>query len=330
MFNTVQSAENKSSASAYICAVCSAKISTPLCTDCGFDNSCNYEQYPTLQKIEKNTPSISHFKSQRNSNSKPSVEEAIAFLRHQGWEEYVVSAAEKILKRAAHGLFTEQHYVEIKKRSGIEQKVNIPLYNKAPDTYKIGNIIQFGNYPFEENGVAKPVEWKIIDIKDNKALLWSKYCVDTHAFSENYLNICWEYSSLRQWLRTNFIRDAFTTEEANSILFTSLEASYNPKNQQVRTSNTTDKIFIPSKEDLNKYNLGNGDLAIKATPYAKAKGALNDNDYVFWWLRTPGTVTGAQMFVSKTGIIVESGTSVFLKNRGVRPALWVDLEKINK
>lgn len=329
MFNTVQSAENKSSASAYICAVCSAKISTPLCTDCGFDNSCNYEQYPTLQKIEKNTPSISHLKSQRNSNSKPSVEEAVAFFRLQKWDEHVISAVEEILKRAARGLFTEQHYVETKKKSGIEQKVNTPLYIESPNTYKIGNIIQFGNYPFEENGIAKPIEWKIIDIKDNNALLWSKYCIDTHAFSENYLNNCWENSSLRHWLRTKFMRDAFTIEETNSILFTSLETSYNSKKQQIRTSNTTDKIFIPSKEDLSKYNLRNEDLAIKATPYAKAKGALND--YVFWWLRTPGTVKGAQMFVSKTGIIVESGTSVSLiKDRGVRPALWVDLEKINK
>lgn len=51
-------------------------------------------------------------------------------------------------------------------------------------------------------------------------------------------------------------------------------------------------------------------------------GVFNDN--AFWWLRTPGTAEGTQMLVSKTGVVNESGSYVYLNNRGVRPALWVN------
>lgn len=193
--------------------------------------------------------------------------------------------------------------------------------------HNVGDIIEFGKYPFEANGVVKPIEWEIMDIKDNKALLWSKYCIDACQFAGENLNSSWEYSSLRQWLRAKFMRDAFTTEEINFIVPTSLNASCNPKNNRISGSNTTDKIFIPSNEELNKYKLRNGDLIIKATPYAKMKGVFNDNDYAFWWLRTPGTAEGTQMLVSKTGVVNESGSYVYLKNRGIRPALWINLDK---
>ncbi len=216
--------------------------------------------------------------------------------------------------------------VVIKNVSTEQIKKNV--VHNSNSTHNVGDMIEFGKYPFEANGVVKPIEWEIMDIKDNKALLWSKYCIDACQFAGQNLNSSWEYSSLRQWLRAKFMRDAFTAKEINFIIPTSLEVSCNPKNNRISGSNTTDKIFIPSNEELNKYKLRNGDLIIKATPYAKIKGVFNDNDYAFWWLRTPGSAEGTQMLVSKTGVVNESGSYVYLNNRGVRPALWVALDKI--
>lgn len=313
MFNTVQSAENKSSASAYICAVCSAKISTPLCTDCGFDNSCNYEQYPTLQKIEKNTPSISHLKSQRNSNSKPSVEEAVAFLRHQGWEEYVISAAEKILKRAAHGLFTEQHFVEITEKSGV------------------GKTLILGSYPQDNSESPAGIEWEVIDIIENQALLLSKKCLDTYPYNKIKTETTWQYSDLREWLNNQFLNSAFSTKDQSAIISKAVSPSQNPRSNVTSGTTTIDRVFILSHDELAKYNLSKDKIICPATKHAIAKGIFRSSKTTnsYWWLRTPGYTNKSAIYVTSKGNFDELGDAVNSTNKGIRPALWVDLEKIN-
>lgn len=196
-------------------------------------------------------------------------------------------------------------------------------------SYKTGDIVKFGNYPFEANGEVKPITWRIIYLKGNKALLWSEYCIDANQFAAQSLNNSWEYSTLRQWLRDKFMHNAFTSEEISFIDFTEIETSYGPVSSRNSGSKTTDKIFIPSLEEINTYRLLNGDLVVKATPYAQKRGVFNDNGYAFWWLRTPGSSKDTEMLVSKTGEINKSGSYVYLRNRGIRPALWVDLNKID-
>lgn len=196
-------------------------------------------------------------------------------------------------------------------------------------SYKAGDIVEFGNYPFEANGRMKPITWRIIYFKGNKALLWSEYCVDANLFAAKSLNNSWECSTLRQWLRDKFMYNAFTREEISYIDFTEVETSYEPVSSRNSGSKTTDKIFIPSLEEINKYRLLKGDLIVKATPYAQERGVFNDNGYAFWWLRTPGSSKDTEMLVSKTGEINKSGSYVYLRNRGIRPALWVDLNKLN-
>lgn len=195
--------------------------------------------------------------------------------------------------------------------------------------YDVGDIVEFGKYPFEANGQIRPIRWRIMDKKGDRLLLWSEYCVDTYQFDGNILYHSWEYSSLRLWLRDKFMKTAFTADEIKSINFTKLEYAFSPINNKLYSSQTEDKIFIPSYEDLKKYNLNNDDLMIKATPYATICGAYcNENDNTFWWLRNPGIEKYTQMLVSATGEINISGSYVYLCNRGVRPALWVDLNKI--
>lgn len=196
-------------------------------------------------------------------------------------------------------------------------------------SYKALDIVEFGNYPFEANGRMKPITWRIIYFKGNKALLWSEYCVDANRFAAKSLNNSWECSTLRQWLRDKFMYNAFTREEISYIDFTEVETSYEPVSSRNSGSKTIDKIFIPSLEEINKYRLLKGDLIVKATPYAQERGVFNDNGYAFWWLRTPGSSKDTEMLVSKTGEINKSGSYVYLRNRGIRPALWVDLNKLN-
>lgn len=279
-----------------------------------------YSELMTVSKNDKASQELAINKAVSKLHNDAFMDPIIAkeiiewFVNQLNWKNESLAQEKRIEPVGIKNVSTEQ----IKKN----------VVHNSNSTHDVGDIIEFGKYPFEANGVVKPIEWEIMDIKDNEALLWSKYCIDACQFAGQNLNSSWEYSSLRQWLRAKFLSDAFTSEEINFIIPKSLEVSCNPKNNRISGSNTTDKIFIPSNEELNKYKLRNGDLIIKATPYAKIKGVFNDNDYAFWWLRTPGSAEGTQMLVSKTGVVNESGSYVHLNNRGVRPALWVALDKI--
>lgn len=110
----------------HTCPVCSAQISTCLCPDCGFDSSRDYEQYPTLQDLGEVAHAISYLKAQWETSAEPSVGQAIAFLRRQGWEEYVLSAVEDILRCAEDGLFTRRHHVEIWEGDASDEKESEP------------------------------------------------------------------------------------------------------------------------------------------------------------------------------------------------------------
>lgn len=202
--------------------------------------------------------------------------------------------------------------------SKIHSMINIP-------TFMIGDIIEFGNYPFGENGEIKPITWRVMDSNDNKILLWSEFCVDSTFYAAQRINKTWEYSSLRSWLKSRFMNKAFTRDEMTQILINDTESSFNPNSKISSGLITTDKIFIPSYEDIKKYG---GNLIVPATPYAKNQGVFCDEYGAFWWLRTPGNDGETQMCVSHKGVLIETGSYCYLVNRGVRPALWVDLDRI--
>ena len=142
----IEYADIKNSTSLHTCAVCAAKNLTLLCPDCGFDNSCNYELYPSLQKIDARTPSVSQLIEQRNSSAEPSVEKTIDFLKKQNWNGHVLSAVEEILTFAANGSFTEYHHNEIKRILGTEvsataQVKKITPVNTNSNVERLKNIV---------------------------------------------------------------------------------------------------------------------------------------------------------------------------------------------
>lgn len=111
-------------------SVCETEMESFLCPNCGFDSSCHYEQYPTLQSLPAQTQAISILKSQwQTSHTAPSVEHAIATLRAQGWDAHVLSAVEKILNRAANDLFAAHQTDETCSGEAAPEKatVSVPL-----------------------------------------------------------------------------------------------------------------------------------------------------------------------------------------------------------
>ena len=68
----------------------------------------------------------------------------------------------------------------------------------------------------------EPIEWVVLDVKDGKAFVISKYVLDKKRFytRDEYIandNVFWEDCIARDWLNSVFYTEAFTAEEAHSV-----------------------------------------------------------------------------------------------------------------
>ena len=66
---------------------------------------------------------------------------------------------------------------------------------------KKGDIIKFGNYPQDSNGSISPIEWLVLDVKENESLLISRYGLDCRQYNREWVGITWEDSNLRTNLK---------------------------------------------------------------------------------------------------------------------------------
>lgn len=157
--------------------------------------------------------------------------------------------------------------------------------------------VLLGNYPQGPDRIVNPIEWDVLKMEGNKALLCSKNVLETRRFDAK--SNVWKSSEIRHWLNNEFMNAAFTDEEKAAILKTKLP-----------DVGTTDKVFfLSSKEALTLYKSND----------ARRKTGSNSQ----WWLRSPhcgdGTVTG---FIDRAGIAHDENLLI----GGVSPALWVDLD----
>ena len=207
----------------------------------------------------------------------------------------------------------------------------------------IKSIITFGSYPQTSKGNdSTPIEWLVLDIQDGKALLLSNLVLDTKQYHTRKVDITWEECSLRDWLNTDFLTQAFNREEKAAIQLTTVK---NPGNilGDFASNDTEDRVFLLSLEEINQYgpfdkptNKFSG-LECQVTEYARAKGvkvwspenADDGKKYAeFYWLRSPGSKRSAALNIFEwfgTSIIWEYGFYVNTKRAGVRPAIWVAL-----
>ena len=75
---------------------------------------------------------------------------------------------------------------------------------------KKGDIIKFGKYPQDSNDSKSPIEWLVLDVKGNEALLISRYGLDCKRYHHERDDITWEDCDLRKWLNCDFLKSAFS------------------------------------------------------------------------------------------------------------------------
>lgn len=200
----------------------------------------------------------------------------------------------------------------------------------------VGDSLQMGN-----DGDTD-IWWEVIAADGDRALVISRNSVDWKLFNEQYENVTWETSTLRNWLNDTFYNSTFNSEERSKIFTTTVENPDNPDSGVDGGNNTEDRLFLLSVYEVEEYYeraaFRVAGLSSKAASSAKEynpDGFIN-NLNSSWWTRTPGEdgvsfvcVNGEGEFETRpTGLASDLYTSGIVvaddKNgAGVRPAMWI-------
>ena len=132
--------------------------------------------------------------------------------------------------------------------------------------------------------------------------------------------------SLRKWLNGPFINNAFSSDEQEMIRSTTVTADKNPSYNTSTGNETTDKAFLLSITEAEKYFSSESARQCQATAYAKECHSRTDGKgYCWWWLRSPGRSPQLTAYVDRVGSVDYSGNHMDDGIVAVRPALWIDL-----
>lgn len=210
-------------------------------------------------------------------------------------------------------------------------------------TTEVGDYVYFGSYEQDNNtsNGEEDIEWLVLDVENDKALLISKYALDWEPYNTENAGVTWETSTLRKWLNDDFLNAAFSEDEQGRIPTVTVSAeenpTYNAHNDElyyygtVPGSNTQDRVFLLSIQESKVYFESDDARRCQATAYAVAK---HDGEYglrngaVWWWLRSPGVRQDMAALVIVTNkdvnVLDYQGASVVGYN-AVRPAIWVEI-----
>ena len=161
----------------------------------------------------------------------------------------------------------------------------------------------------------KPLEWIILDVEQNKALLIAKDCLLQAPYNEEWVAITWEQSSLRNRILPQLLEQIFDDAERDRVLHCKNENANNKRWKTQGGDDTDDKLFLLSVDEVNQY-----------FPYDDARIAYFEGEAVWWWLRSPCGISSRAASVYDDGIVFEYGYRVSWSGGAVRPAFWLNLK----
>ena len=226
--------------------------------------------------------------------------------------------------------------------------------------------LEFGKYPKDDATAQKiePIEWLILEIdKENKkALLMSKYIIDSEKFNKERSGTTWEKSSVRKWLNETFYDLAFNEKEKEKIIEVDVlnsDSDSGIEHSTIAGNDTKDRVFFLSIEEADKYfnNINDNPDGIKFAAthgtyfaregkktkynltgrnrlkviqdYKLSLDALGQEDWIeyrnnnYYWLRSIGYEQDRAAVITPTGIISKQGEYVNSQYIGVRPCMWI-------
>jgi hypothetical protein len=156
--------------------------------------------------------------------------------------------------------------------------------------------------------------WRVLAIEHGEALLLRDLIVDYRAFHGTPQPVTWQTSDLRQWLNGEYFRSlpAVLKELALPV----------DVSDGISTASDTerDRVFLLSADEARAY--------FPSDDSRRALGRIGKASW--WWLRSPGYHQHYAANVSRSGYVYGNGTCVSHDGGGVRPALWVNLESLDR
>ncbi len=184
-----------------------------------------------------------------------------------------------------------------------------------------------------------PIEWIVLkEFEDGRILVISSEVLDCQKYEEEFEEylMTWENCSLRKWLNTTFLNDAFSPKDQEKILEVTNKTEDNAKFGASGGADTSDKIFLLSLEEVNRYFLLDEYFSTStcyATKYARARGVeVSREGCCKWWLRTPGLQeygrSPQETYIDCRGQVKLFGYDMRFSFVGVRPAMMIDRNKL--
>lgn len=199
--------------------------------------------------------------------------------------------------------------------------------------------VQFGIYT--QDAPDEPILWRVLTVTDSgRALLLSERILECMAFNTNEdFNLVleeiaergleqkeahaliWEKSKIHHFLSNEFYNGAFTAEEKAAIY---------------GDSTTGAKVTLPSRGELTRVEYGfqakYGEADPNRSAMATAKAVddslwLSVEGYGTYYLRTIHSSNTAVDMVRGSGAI--GSARVDRQNVGVRPIIWLDVNKVS-
>ena len=188
-------------------------------------------------------------------------------------------------------------------------------HSSSASEIKAGNIVKMGHIPVRE----EPIEWQVLEVFDNKALLLSKYVLEYRPFHDRWGLVTWENSSLRKYLNSEFLDTVFTEQERHSLVKSLVKAEENPMCNTDPGNDTKDKVFLLSAVEAQKYFAVNHN---RKCPFHMNNREQNPRSS-WWWLRSPGFNEANAASVGEDGSFQYS--YVRDVRGGIRPAIWLKM-----
>ena len=194
---------------------------------------------------------------------------------------------------------------ECKKLVGVLEKKKYATVEKKNDlkNLNVGDIIDFGKYFIENDEEMQPLEWRVLEINYNKALIittkWIE-CID-----EGGKKVSYKESKTKKWINGYFFNNSFNEKEKNRITKNRITKNINLFNIVYNINKGDDKIFILGEWEKDEYLFTNKQIDCGATKHAKDCGADEKNI----------------QFINGIPMLGELSDKV-----NIRPCMWINLD----
>ena len=231
-------------------------------------------------------------------------------------------------------------WMNLEDAAAISTRTQESEIDKLGDFKTVSSVVTFGHYEQDgnfDNG-PEPIEWIVLDLQGEKALLLSKKILRQMRFNLTETEVTWETCTLREWLNKDFFKEAFNQTEQKYIVLSENDNSKkqgNPNYPSKYGNDTTDSVFLLSYAEVFKYIPETERRICEITDYSHLKFCLDNPDLpnlpniikgpCSWWTRSTGAGFKYTCTIESDGRDRQWG--VHYIGIGVRPAIWVTVDR---